>query len=149
MSNNTLSGWAKELNFYEQKVKPLIVTNYYRRLDESGNLVDRFWQIDIIFIGIFAGEILGRSFYIRRHNRQITWQQAIIWRWYDLILLLPFAQFLRIIPLMVRLHQSELINLDIIQSELNRLFVGQIATDQRKNNLAKMQSHPQQRQNCR
>ena len=125
----TKAGWAKELNFYEQKVKPLIVTNYYRRLDESGNLVDRFWQIDIIFIGIFAGEILGRSFYIRRHNRQITWQQAIIWRWYDLILLLPFAQFLRIIPLMVRLHQSELINLDIIQSELNRLFVGQIATE--------------------
>ncbi len=122
-------GWEKELSFYERKIKPLIITNYYRRLDESGNLVDRFWQIDIIFIGIFAGEFLGRIFFIRRHNRHVTWQQAIIWRWYDLILLLPFAQFLRVIPVAIRLHQAELVNLDGVKSELNRLFVGQIVTE--------------------
>lgn len=125
----TKSGWEKELSFYDRQIKPLIVTNYYRRLDESGNLVDLFWQIDIIFIGIFAGELLGRIFYIRRHNRQVTWQKAIVWRWYDLFLLLPFAQFLRIIPVAIRLHQTKIINLDIIQSELNQLFVGQIATE--------------------
>jgi hypothetical protein len=125
----TKFGWEKELSFYEHKIKPLIVTNYYRRLDESGNLVDRFWQIDIIFIGIFAGEFLGRIFYIRRHNRHVTWQQAIIWRWYDLILLIPFARFLRIIPVAIRWHQAKLVNLDVVKSELNRLFVGQIATE--------------------
>ncbi len=125
----TKFGWEHELSFYERKIKPLIVTNYYRRLDESGSLVNRFWQIDIIFIGIFAGELFGRIFYIRRHNRHVTWQQAIIWRWYDLILLLPFAQFLRIIPVAIRLHQAKLVNLDVVQSELNRLFVGQIATE--------------------
>jgi hypothetical protein len=122
----TKAGWAQELNFYERKVKPLIVTNYYRRLDESGNYVDLFWQIDIIFIGIFAIELLGRTYYIRRHNRNLSWQQAIVRRWYDLILLLPFAQFLRIIPVLIRWHQSRLVNLDVVQSELNRLFVGQI-----------------------
>ena len=125
----TKYGWEKELNFYDLQIKPLIVTNYYRRLNESGNSVDLFWQIDIIFIGIFAGELLGRIFYIRRHNRQVTWQKAVIWRWYDLLLLLPFAQFLRIIPISIRLHQAKLINLNIIQSELNQLFVGQIATE--------------------
>ncbi len=122
-------GWKKELGFYERKIKPLIITNYYRRLDESGNLVDRFWQIDITFISIFTGELFGRIFYIRRHNRHITWQQATIWRWYDLILLLPFAQFLRIIPVAIRWHQAKLINLDLVKSELNRLFIGQIATE--------------------
>jgi hypothetical protein len=125
----TKAGWEKELGFYEQKVKPLIVTNYYRRLDESGNYVDLFWQIDIIFIGIFAVELLGRTYYICSHNRNLSWQQAIIRRWYDLILLLPFAQFLRIIPVLIRWHQSKLVNLDLIQSELNRLFVGQIINE--------------------
>jgi hypothetical protein len=122
-------GWEKELSFYDQKIKPLIITNYYRRLDESGNLVDRFWQIDLIFIGIFAGEFLGRIFFIRRHNRHVTWQQAIIWRWYDLILLLPFARFMRAIPVLIRWHQAELIDLNGVKSELNRLFVGQIVNE--------------------
>jgi hypothetical protein len=125
----TKAGWEQEIGFYEQKIKPLIVTNYYRRLDISGNYVDLFWQIDIIFIGIFAIELLGRIYYIRHHNRNLSWQQAIVRRWYDLILLLPFAQFLRVIPVLIRWHQSRLVNLDLIQSELNRLFVGQIINE--------------------
>ena len=125
----TKAGWSKEINFHDQKIQPLIVTNYYRRLDEDGNFIERFWQIDILFIGIFTGELLGRIFYIRRHNRNVTWQQAIIWRWYDLILLLPFVQFFRVIPVAIRWHQAELVNLDVVQSELNRLFVGQIINE--------------------
>jgi hypothetical protein len=125
----TRVGWEKELGFYEQKIKPLIVTNYYRKLDDSGDFIDRFWEIDIIFIGIFAIEISGRVYYILRHNRNVNLQQAVIWRWYDLILLLPFAQYLRIIPVMIRLNQARLINLESIKSELNRLFVGQIVNE--------------------
>jgi hypothetical protein len=125
----TRAGWEKELGFYEQKIKPLIVTNYYRKLDDSGDFIDRFWEIDLIFIGIFAIDILGRIYYILRHNRNVSFQQAVIWRWYDLILLLPFAQYLRIIPVMIRLNQAKIINLESIQSELNRLFVGQIVNE--------------------
>jgi outer membrane lipopolysaccharide assembly protein LptE/RlpB len=125
----TKAGWDKEIQFYDRTIKPLLVTNYYRRLNESGNYVDNFWQIDIIFISIFAGELLGRTFFIRRRNRQLSWQQVIIRRWYDLILLLPFAQFLRIIPVIIRLQQAKLIDLTLVKSELNRLFVGQIASE--------------------
>jgi hypothetical protein len=125
----TKAGWGNEILFYTKKIKPLIITNYYRRLDKDGNFIDLFWEIDVLFIGIFTGEFLGRIFYIRRHNRNITWQQAIIWRWYDLILLLPFVQFLRVIPVAIRWHQAELVNLDVIQSELNRLFIGQIINE--------------------
>jgi hypothetical protein len=125
----TQAGWDREMQFYDRQIKPLIVTNYYRRLNESGNYVDDFWQIDIIFISIFAGELLGRIFFVRRHNRQLRWQQVIIRRWYDLILLLPFAQFLRIIPVIVRLKQAKLIDTKLIESELNRLFVGQIVIE--------------------
>lgn len=125
----TKAGWDREIQFFDKTIKPLIVTNYYRRLNESGNYVDDFWQIDIIFIGIFAGELLGRLYFIRRHNRQLSWQQAVIRRWYDLILLLPFVQFLRIIPVIIRFQQAKLINLDLVKSELNRLFVGQIVNE--------------------
>ncbi len=125
----TRLGWERELSFYDRKIKPLIVTNYYRKLDDSGNFIDRFWEIDVIFIGIFATELLTRVYYIRRRNRNVNLQQAIIWRWYDLILLLPFAQFLRIIPVTIRLNQAQLINLESIQSEINRLFVGQIVNE--------------------
>lgn len=125
----TKAGWQAEIAFYDQKIKPLIVTNYYRRLDESGNYVDLFWQIDGIFIGVFAIELVIRINYICRHNRKLSWQQALVRRWYDLILLLPFAQFLRLIPVLIRWHQAELVKLDLVQSELNRLFVGQIVTE--------------------
>jgi hypothetical protein len=125
----TKAGWDKEIQFFDRQVKPLIITNYYRRLNESGNYVDDFWQIDIIFISIFAGELLGRIFFVRRHNRQLSWQQILIRRWYDLLLILPFAQFLRIIPVVIRLQQAKLIKLDLVKSELNRLFVGQIVNE--------------------
>jgi hypothetical protein len=125
----TKAGWGKEIRFYDQRIKPLIVTNYYRRLDLSGDYVDQFWQIDIIFIGILAIDLLGRTYYICHHNRNLSWLQAIVRRWYDLILLLPFAQFLRVIPVLIRWHQAKLVNFDIVQSELNRLFVGQIVTE--------------------
>ena len=123
------AGWEREIAFYDRQIEPLLVTNYYRRLNQSGNYVDNFWQIDFIFIGIFAGELLGRIFFIRRHNRQLSWQQVVIRRWYDLILLLPFAQFLRIIPVIIRLQQAKLLDLSLVKSELNRLFVGQIVNE--------------------
>ena len=125
----TKVGWEREIAFYDRQIEPLLVTNYYRRLNQSGNYVDDFWQIDLIFIGIFAGELLGRIFIVRRHNRQLSWQQIVIRRWYDLILLLPFAQFLRIISVIIRLQQAKLIDLSLVKSELNRLFVGQIVNE--------------------
>jgi hypothetical protein len=123
------AGWEKEIGFYDREIKPLIITNYFRGIDESGDFIDRFWEIDIIFIGIFAGEFLGRIFYIRRHNRKATWQQVIIWRWYDLLLLVPFVRFLRIIPVIVRWHQAKFIDLELVRLEVNRLLVGQMIDD--------------------
>lgn len=125
----TKAGWANEIAFYDRTIEPLLVTNYYRKLDLSGRFIDRFWEIDIIFIGIFAGEFIGRNFYIRRHDRRASWQQALIWRWYDLLLLLPAVRWLRILPVTVRWHQAQVINLDLVRIEINRLLVGQIIDD--------------------
>jgi hypothetical protein len=123
------AGWEKEIGFFDRQIAPLMATNYYRRLDESGNYLDRFWEIDLIFISIFAIELLGRVIYLHRRYRGMTWQQAIVWRWYDLILLIPPLHFIRIVPAVIRLNQAEIINLQTIQSSLNRLFVSQITNE--------------------
>ncbi len=125
----TKAGWTNEIAFYDRAIAPLLVTNYYRKLDLSGRFIDRFWEIDIIFVGIFAGEFIGRNFYIRRHDRRASWQQVVIWRWYDLLLLLPTARWLRLVPVIVRWHQAQLINLDLVRIEINRLLVGQVIDD--------------------
>ena len=79
----TRMGWQRELEFFNQKIRPLIATNYYRSVDEYGNLVDRFWQIDLWFIGLFTIELAARLIYLMRRYR-LSFLDAIVWRWYDL-----------------------------------------------------------------
>ena len=104
-------GWNQEINFFNRQIRPLIASNYFRRIGENGELFDNFWQIDLPFILLFGIELLGRSFYLRRRHPNFTWVNAILWRWYDLLLVLPFWRWLRVIPVTVRLHQARLLNL--------------------------------------
>lgn len=118
--------WPAELAYFNRNLRPDIAANYYRPIDESGDFVDRFWQIDVWFVGFFAVDIVARVFWIRRRYRK-SWQDAILWRWYDLLLLLPFWRILRVIPLMARLHQVGWIRLQAIQKQINRNLAENIA----------------------
>jgi hypothetical protein len=118
--------WPAELAYFNRNFRPAIAANYYRPLDESGDFVDRFWQIDVWFIGFFAVDIAARVFWIRRRYRK-SWQDAVLWRWYDLLLLLPFWRILRLIPLTARLHQVGWIRLQAIQKQVNRNLAENIA----------------------
>ncbi|NEP89180.1 MAG: hypothetical protein F6K18_21415 [Okeania sp. SIO2C2] len=42
MSKNVI----QEINFFENKISPLIRTNYFRNTDVTGQFVDDFWRID-------------------------------------------------------------------------------------------------------
>jgi hypothetical protein len=53
----------------------------------------------------------------------------MLWRWYDIFLLLPVFRWLRIIPVTIRLSQAELLNLDRIQKQISQGFVANIAED--------------------
>jgi hypothetical protein len=118
--------WRTELAYFNQRFRPIIAANYYRPIDESGDFVDRFWQIDLGFIGFFTLDLAARVLWIRQRPRK-SWQDAILWRWYDLLLLLPFWQILRVIPLTVRLHQVGWIHLQPIQTQINRNLAENIA----------------------
>ena len=49
-------GLDKELDFFNQKIKPLIKTNYYRSIGENGEFIDKFRIIDLPFVILFAIE---------------------------------------------------------------------------------------------
>ncbi|TAF34191.1 MAG: hypothetical protein EAZ68_19300, partial [Oscillatoriales cyanobacterium] len=111
----TRQGWQPEINWFDAKIKPLIATNYYRAMGENGEFTDNFWKIDLPFIAIFAIEFLARTYFISRRHRSVTWRQAMLWRWYDIFMLLPFWRLLRVLTVTIRIHQAKMPDLQPIR----------------------------------
>lgn len=122
----TPQNWQQELAYFNRNFRPILAANYFRPIDESGDFVDLFWIIDLGFVGLFAVDIAARVLWIRK-RRQKKWTEALLWRWYDLLLLLPFWRILRVIPLIVRLHHLGWVNLQAIQREINHNIAENIA----------------------
>jgi hypothetical protein len=125
----TEKGWNQEIAFFNQKIQPLIATDYYRTIDENGEFTDNFWLIDLPFVIYFALELLTRTFYIRRRNPGFSWVEAVLWRWYDFFLLIPFLRWLRIIPVLVRLDKAHLLNLHPVRKQINQGVVANFAEE--------------------
>ncbi|MGA9380030.1 MAG: hypothetical protein WBV73_14805 [Phormidium sp.] len=122
-------GWSSEINFFNSSIRPLIETNYYRHVDINSKFVDRFWKLDLPFIILFALDYLVRTFAISRSNPNLTWLEAMLRRWYDIFLLLPFWRWLRVIPVLVRLNQADLVDLKPFRNQINRDFVANFAQE--------------------
>jgi hypothetical protein len=117
-------------------VQPLVETNFFRRIAVHGGFVDLFWRIDIWFNLLFGLELLARSVYLDRRYKNFTWRDAILWRWYDILLIIPFSALrlpwlalARLIPVTIRVNQSNLINLEPIQSRISRFVISQVAVE--------------------
>lgn len=74
--------------------------------------VQSFWQIDRYFVAFFALAFLIRTLALSRRHPRISWGSAMLRRSYELLLLLPFWQWLRIIPMLIQVHRSGLVNLE-------------------------------------
>ena len=120
---------SQEIEFFDRSIRPLLKTNYYRNIGEDGQFVDRFWLIDAPFVALFAAEFLLRTFTLRRRHPRTRWLDTMLWRWYDLLLLLPFWRWLRVIPVTIRLHQSRLLNLEPIRSRATQGVVTSFAVE--------------------
>jgi GGDEF domain-containing protein len=126
LANN---GVKEQLIFFNTRLRPLFETNYYRPIGENGEFIDHFGLIDFPFVVLFALEFLGRTWVISRRHTGVSWRDAMLWRWYDIFLLLPILRWLRIIPVIIRLNQAELIDLNGIQKQVSQGFVASIAED--------------------
>ncbi len=125
----TQNGWISEINFFNQKIRPLIATNYYRQIGENSEFVDYFWLIDLPFVILFGADLLARCFYLQRRHPSFSWLNAILWRWYDLFLLIPFWRWLRIIPVLIRLDQARILNLQPLRQQINQGVVANFAEE--------------------
>ncbi|MGB8700774.1 MAG: hypothetical protein WCD18_15260 [Thermosynechococcaceae cyanobacterium] len=126
LNHLTEQNWRRELALFDTQIRPSIAANYFRPIDESGDFVDRFWQIDSPFIALLAVDLLIRVLWIRSRHRN-GWGDALLWRWYDVLFFLPFWRMVRIIPVVMRLHQAGLINLSHVQTQVNRNLAENIA----------------------
>lgn len=125
----TNRGWKQEINFFNRQIRPLIATNYYRPIGENSEFFDLFWLIDLPFILLFGVELSIRVLYIKRSHIGFSWLNAILWRWYDLFLLLPFWRWLRIIPVGIRLDQAELLDFQPISWQFHQTFLANFAEE--------------------
>jgi hypothetical protein len=130
--NHLQKNTAKELEFFNSEIQPILETNYYRHIGETGGYVDNFGLIDFPFGAIFALEFLTRTWFISRTRTGVNWLDAMFWRWYDVFLFLPFWRWLRVIPILVRLQRSQLLPLNLgnrIQKQISQGIVAGIAED--------------------
>lgn len=103
--------------FFDQQIAALMRLNYWRRIDVSGQYVDHFVRIDLIFISIFLLEFLFMWGYA---IRRLGPEQKVLYpltHWYDLVSCIPlrqlyFLRLLRLLTLYYRLLQSRIIRVE-------------------------------------
>ncbi|MDB9493604.1 hypothetical protein PN441_16200 [Spirulina major CS-329] len=126
---------SDQLDFFEQEIQPLVETNYFRPVGENGEPVDNFGILDFPFSSLFFVEFIARTWLISRRRKGVTWFDAMLWRWYDVLLFMPvpywmnWARLLRIIPVTTRLNQAKLIDMHQIKKQASQGFVASIAED--------------------
>ncbi|HIK37886.1 MAG: hypothetical protein N3D76_01440 [Geminocystis sp.] len=119
----------EKLRFFDNQIIPLIRTNFFRPFSESGEFVDYFGLIDFPFIAVILADFVIRCFGISLRYRGVSFKDAILWRWYDLIFLLPRYRWLRIVPVMIRLDESKIVSLEDIKKQASQGFVATVAED--------------------
>ncbi|WP_186376232.1 hypothetical protein, partial [Hyella patelloides] len=107
-----------ELDFFTDRIEPLLKTNYYRRSDANGVYIDNFWRIDLFFAIFFAVEYLSRTFWVAKNRNDLNWWDAMLRYWYDALMLIPLWRWLRILPVTIRIHKSGLLDMERILSQI-------------------------------
>jgi hypothetical protein len=122
--------WSEERRFWQQQVLPLVATSYWRSIDENGRPTDHFWRLDLLlFQSVFGLDILLRMLRMRRRFPGLSWRDALLRRWIDLPLLLPFWRWMRVVPVVERLSQAQLINVEPLRAAVSRAVVSLLALE--------------------
>ncbi|MFM7549428.1 MAG: hypothetical protein ACKO7Z_08200 [Cyanobacteriota bacterium] len=129
-SQIAVRGWSRERRFWQQQVLPLVATNYWRSIDENGRPTDHFWRLDLlVFQGVFALDILLRVIRLKRRLPGLRWRDALLRRWIDLPLVLPFWRWLRLLPVLERLQGAGLVTIEPLRAVVSRAVVALLALE--------------------
>ena len=121
--------WNRERRFWIDQILPLVEINTWRSFDDSGRPTDLSWKIDAPFQLLFLLDILLRSWRVKRRYPSIRWRDALLRRWIDLPLLLPFGRLLRVVPVTERLTSTRLIQLEPLRAAISRGVVALLALE--------------------
>ena len=129
LENFQANGWENELAFFNEEIRFPMQSNYFRHYGIANEYINRFWLIDIFFMPIFLLDLLLRIWLIMRRHPQMTLEGAVLWRWYDLILFIPFWRWLRVIPVVIRLNEANIMNIEWVQKQARLGFVANFAKE--------------------
>jgi len=98
---------------FNRRIEPLLAVSYFRGFDLDGQLIDRFWLIDLPFLVLFWIEFMVRWLLAIRRQKYARWYFFPIFCWYDLLSLIPVTalrplRLLRVVSIYMRLRQSDL-----------------------------------------
>ena len=125
----TAETWEAEQRFWRKSILPLAATNYWRGTDENGQPIDLSWRIDLPFQILFLFDIMLRAIRLKQRYPAIAWRDALLRRWIDLPLLIPFWRLLRIVPVTERLSSARLIQLEPLRAAVSRGVVAVLALE--------------------
>ena len=125
----TAERWEAEQRFWRRSILPLAATNYWRGTDENGQPVDLSWRIDLPFQILFLFDIMLRAVRLKQRYPAIAWRDALLRRWIDVPLLIPFWRLLRIVPVTERLSSARLIQLEPLRAAVSRGVVAVLALE--------------------
>lgn len=110
--------WPSVDDFLQTQVEPLLRQNYYREFLPTGQPWDDFWRWDLFFVGFFGSELLVRTLLLSSQSPGVSWGDTLARRWYEVPLVLPFWRWLRLVPVAIRLHRSQLVNVEKLLGQI-------------------------------
>ncbi|MDX1959802.1 MAG: hypothetical protein SFU98_14600 [Leptospiraceae bacterium] len=137
----------EKLDFFNENLRLKFDTNYFRMIDKKGNYVNEFYKLDAPFFTFFFIEFLTSWYLSIRRKEFIVWFFYPIYHWYDILGLIPLAEFrifrlIRVYKIYLILERSEYTTLgndiisrtlryysNIIKEELSDMVTIQILTD--------------------
>ncbi|MCB1177127.1 MAG: hypothetical protein KDK36_06060 [Leptospiraceae bacterium] len=144
---NEKTTMEEKIDFFNKNLRLKFEMNYYRKLGMDGKLYSIFWKIDAPFFIFFLLEFIIR-WYISIHRKEyIAWFLYPFYNWYDVLGLIPMAEFrlfrlLRVYSMFLMLQKSEYTSIgndvitrtirdysNIIKEELSDMVTIQILTD--------------------
>lgn len=116
-SSTTIDNVTERQKFFDNKIKRILETNYWRGIDYSGNYIDYFFYIDAIFVLIFLIEFMTMWIYsikMKGSEEKILYP---IYHLHDLLGCIPLNSFrvlrlFRVVVIFMRLVNEGVISKD-------------------------------------
>lgn len=105
----------QHIQFFKEEIFPLIEPNYYRHYGLNGKYKDEFFKLDLPFFLLFLIEFLVQWWLSIKNRQYVAWFLYPMYNWYDVLGLIPLAEFrffrlFRVVSMYILLKNSNLTN---------------------------------------